>query len=82
MGSSTDGNLRFKIGWASLIVGSKFIVFALFYFVLAGNFPGTSPWGAYIWRGDLTEGFLRSGLGGLYLEGLIHGGAYFRYSSV
>ena len=69
--------MRFKIGWASLIVGSKFIVFALFYFVLEGNFPGTSPRGAYIWRSDLTEDFLRSGLGGLYLEGLIHGGAIF-----
>ena len=32
-GLSTEGNLRFKIDWASLIVGSKFIVFALFYFV-------------------------------------------------
>ena len=29
--------------------------------------------GAYIWRGDLTEGFLRHGIGGLYLEGLIFG---------
>ena len=70
--------MRFKSGWASLTVGSKYIVFALFYFVLEGNFPGTSPWGAYIWRGDLTEGFLRSGLGslcleGLYMEGLIFG---------
>ena len=27
-----------------------------------------------MWRGDLTEGFLRYGFGGLYLEGLIHGG--------
>ena len=33
-----EGNLRFKIDWASLIVGSKFTVFALFYFVLEGNF--------------------------------------------
>ena len=33
--------------------------------------------GAYIWRGDLTEGFLHYEFGGLYLEGLIHGGAYF-----
>ena len=54
-----EGNLRFKIDWASLIVGSKFTVFALFYFVFEGNFPSTSPQGAYIWRGDLTEGFLR-----------------------
>ena len=32
------GNLHFKIDWASLIAGSKFTVFALFYFVFAGNF--------------------------------------------
>ena len=63
--------MRFKIDWASLIVGSKFTVFALFYFVFEGNFPSTSPRGAYIWRDDLTEGFLRYRLGGLYLEGLI-----------
>ena len=44
--------------WASLIVGSKFNVFALFYIVFESNFPSTSPWGAYIWRGDLMEGFL------------------------
>ena len=31
------------------------------------------PGGAYIWRGDLTEGFLRYEFGGLYLEGLIFG---------
>ena len=65
--------MRFKIDWASLIVGSKFTVFALFYFVFEGNFPSTSPRGAYIWRGDLTEGFCVTGLGGLYLEGLIFG---------
>ena len=66
--------MRFKIDWASLIAGSKFTVFALFYFVFEGNFPSTSPRGAYIWRGDLTEGFLlyRFG-GGLHLEGLIFG---------
>ena len=49
-----------KIDWASLIVGSKFTVFALFYFVLEGNFPSKSP------------------RGGLYLEGLMQGEAYFR----
>ena len=66
--------MRFKIDWASLIFGSKFTVFALFYFVFEGNFPSTSPhggrfnggffalpaWGAYIWMG-------------LYMEGLIFG---------
>ena len=70
--------MRFKIDRASLTVGSKFIVFALFYFVFEGNFSITSSQGAYIWRGDLTEGFFVTGLGGLYLDGLIHGGAYFR----
>ena len=55
-----EGNLRFKIDWTSLIVGSKFTVFALFYFVFESNFPSTSPRGAYIWRG-------------LYMEGLIFG---------
>ena len=66
-----EGNLRFKTDWASLIVGSEFTVFALFYFVFEGNFPSTSPRGAYIWRGDLMEGFLRYRFGGL-----IFGGAY------
>ena len=79
---STEGSLRFKIDLASLIVGSKFTVFALFCFVFEGNFPSTSPRGAYIWRGDLTEGFCVTGLGGLYLEGLIHGGAYFQNFTV
>ena len=44
-GSSTEGNLRFKIDWASLIAGSKFTVFALFYFVFEINFTSTSPRG-------------------------------------
>ena len=76
--------MRFKIDWASLIVGSKFTVFALFYFVLEGNFPSTSPRGVYIWRGDLTQGLFRYDFGGLifggaytwrglYMEGLIFG---------
>ena len=64
-----EGNLHFKTNWASLIVGSEFTVSALFYFVFEGNFPRTSPWGAYIWRGYLTEGFLRYQLGGLMFEG-------------
>ena len=74
--------MRFKIDWASLIVGSKLTVLDLFYFVFEGNFPSTSPRGAYIWRGDLTEGFCVTGLGGLYFEGLIHGGAHFRTFTV
>ena len=74
-----EGNLRFKINWASLIVGSKFTILALFYFVFEGNFPSTIPRGAYIWRGDLMEGFLHYRFRGLtfggayYMEGLIFG---------
>ena len=69
--------MRFKIDWASLIAGSKLTVFALFYFVFEGNFPSTSTGRAYIWRGDLTDGFLRYRFGGF-----IHGGAYFRNFTV
>ena len=65
--------MRFKIDWANVILGSKFSSFALFYFAFEGNFPRTSSWGAYIWKGDLTEGFSRYRFGGLIL-----GGAYFR----
>ena len=75
-GLSTEGNLRFKIDWASLIVGMKFTVFALFCFVFEGNFQVQAPpppggCGGYIQRGDSTEGFLRCEFGGL-----IFGGAY------
>ena len=70
--------MHFKIDCAILIVESKFTILALFYFVFEGNFPSTSPGGgAYIWRGDLTEGFLRYRFGGL-----IFGGAYFRNFTV
>ena len=44
-GLSTEGNLRFKIDWASLIVGSEFTIFALFYFVFEGNFQVQAPGG-------------------------------------
>ena len=43
-----EGNLRSKIDWASLIVGRKFTVFALFYFAFESKFPSTSPRGACI----------------------------------
>ena len=76
-GLSTEGNLRFKIELASLIVGSKSTVLVLLYFIFEGNFPSTSPRGAYIWRGDFMEGFLRYRIGGL-----IFGGAYFRNFTV
>ena len=74
--------MRFKLDWASLVVGRKFTVFALFYFVFEGNLQGQAPRGANIWRGDLTAVFCVTSLGGLRLEGLIHGGAYFRNFTV
>ena len=39
------GNLCFKIDWASLIVGTKFTIFALFSFVFEGNFQVQAPKG-------------------------------------
>ena len=69
-----EGNLRFKIDWASLIVGRKFTVFALFYFVFEGNFqvqaPGRGGGGGFYLEGRFNRGFLRYEFGGLYLEGL------------
>ena len=54
--------MHFKIDRASLIVGSKFTVFALFYFVFEGNFPR---------GGNLTEDFLHHPFGGLIFGGAI-----------
>ena len=51
--------------------GKEITIFALFYFVFEGKFQVQVPRGAYIRRGDLTEGFLRYDFGGL-----IFGGAY------
>ena len=73
-----EGNLRFKINWASLIVGSKFTVFALFYFVFEGNFSSTikSPGSLYL-EGQFNRGFFALPVWGayiwwgLYMEGLI-----------
>ena len=81
-----EGNLHFKIDSASLIVGSKFIVFALFYFVSEGNFPSTSPQGACIWRGFFNRGFFALLVwgayiwSGLYIKRLIF--RIFRYGSL
>ena len=51
-----EGNLRFKIDWASLIVGRKFNVFALFSFVFEGNVLVQAP-GGLIFGGALLEGY-------------------------
>ena len=60
----------FKIDLAGLIVGSKFTIFALFYFVFDGNFQFKPSGGLYL-EGQFNRGFLRYRLGGL-----IFGGAY------
>ena len=71
------GNVRFKIDGASLIVGSKFTVFALFYFAFEGNFPSTSPPGGLYLEGRFNGGFSALPVWGaytwrdLYMEGLI-----------
>ena len=49
-----------RLGW--LVVGRKFTIFPLFYFVFEGNFQVQAP----------PEGFLRYDF-----KGLIFGGAYF-----
>ena len=57
-------------------MGRKFTVFALFYFVFKGKFQVQPPSaGAYIGRGDLTEGFLHNLRFG---RAYIFGGAYTR----
>ena len=58
--------------------GRRFTIFALFYFVFEGKFQVQAPpprggWGLYL-EGRFSRGFL----GSLYLEGVIHVGAYFR----
>ena len=49
------GKFAFKnrLGW--LLVGRKFTIFALFYFVSEGKFFCVTILGAYIWRGLFSE---------------------------
>ena len=54
--------------------GKEIYHFTSFYFVFKGKFQVQAlREGAYIRRGDLTEGFFRYDFRGLYLEGLIFG---------
>ena len=76
------GNLGFKIDRASSKVRRKFAVFAFFYFVFEDNFLSTSPGGLYS-EERFNGGFISlRAVGDLQLEGLIHGGAYFRNFAV
>ena len=72
--------MRFKIDCASLIVGRKFTLFALFYFVFEDNFRAQGPPGGLYLEGRFNGGFfaLRVWGGayiwrGFYMEGLIFG---------
>ena len=75
--------MRFKIDWASLIVGRKFTVFSLFYLVFEGNFQvqasrGLGGGGGLMFGGAIQRRvFCVTSLGGL-----IFGGAYFRNFTV
>ena len=62
-----EGNLRFKIDWASFIVGRKFTVFALFYLVFEDNFQAQASGGFIFGGAILTKGFLRYEFGGTYI---------------
>ena len=60
------GKFAFQNRLGLLVMGRKFTIFALFYFVFEGKFQVQAPRGGE----------------GLYLEGLINGGAYFRNFTV
>ena len=62
--------------------GKEIYHFCFVLLCIRGQIPSTSPRGAYIRRGDLMEVFCVTILGGLCLEGLTHGGAYFRNFTV
>ena len=61
--------MHFKIDWASLIVGNKFTVFALFSLYLRAIFQvqALGAGGLSIWRGNLTEGVFALLVWGAYI---------------
>ena len=70
-------NLRFKIDWASPIVGKKITVFALFYFVFEGTFPSTSHREGLYLEG-LIFGILQYSVVEIFLLPHPAGGSYMR----
>ena len=75
----TEGNLLFKTDWASLQWGGNLpflLCFTLYSWANSKyNPPPGGGGGAYFRRGDLTEGFCVTILGGFYLEGMMYGHA-------
>ena len=59
--------MRFKIDWASLIVGNKVTIFALFYFVFDSNSPSASPPGGLYLEGRFDGGFFALPVWGAYI---------------
>ena len=73
------GKFGFQNRLFSFIVGKKFTLFALFYFVFEGNFqvqapppPGGGRWGGLYLEGQFNRGFFA-----IQVSGLVSGGAYF-----
>ena len=66
-----EGNLRFKIDWTSLIIERNLLFCFEILCILRAISKNKPPGPAYIWRGDLTEGFF-----GLRVWGFLFGGDY------
>ena len=87
-GLSTEGNLCFEIDWTIFIVGSKFTVFTLFYFVFWGQFSKYKPPGGLYLEGRFYGGFFVLQVWGafiwsvLYMDGLIFGILRYIYSKM
>ena len=77
-----EGNLCFKIVWASLIVGRKFTTFALFYFVFEGNFHVQAPKELIYLEGRFNGRFFPLPFWGTYIwRGLYTGGLFSEFYS-
>ena len=74
--------MRLKIDWANLIAGNKSTIFALFYYIFEAIFQIQVPRGLIFGEAIKRRFFCVTGLRGLYLKGLIHGGAHFRNLTV
>ena len=59
----------FKIDWASLQWDRNLPFLLCFTLYSRVNSKYKPPGGSYIWRGNLTEGFLRYNFGGLFFGG-------------
>ena len=70
--------MRFKIDWASLYLERNLPFLLCFTLYLKAIFQVQAPVGLIFGGAISRRVFCVTSLGGLYSEGLIHGGAYFR----